>query len=164
MAGRSYGAVHIEADGIDFWPNEARVRVTAPRDPATGLATGRQQIQGISAWMNASDESRLTQDMLMKIWAALFANTVFNKVSVTWYVNEQKGANVLGNLEFKGSLTGWEFFNPGAHDSDISDGPMKGGMTIVDNKPESATMSNILVVQFAVVTTDTGYGALKFTK
>ena len=102
MAARTYGACHIEAGKIDLWPNEARVRIASPRDAATGLATGRHQIQGISAWVNASDESRMTQDVLMEVWKSMFANEMLGKVSITWFTNEAKGANVLANLEFQG--------------------------------------------------------------
>ena len=164
MAARTYGACHIEAGKIDLWPNEARVRIAAPRDAATGMATGRHQIQGISAWVNASDESRITQDVLMEVWKSMFANEMLNKVSITWFANEAKGANVLANLEFQGSVTGFEFFNPGNPTSDITDGPAKRGMSISDHRADSMMMSNIMVVQFAATTTDKGYGALKFTK
>jgi hypothetical protein len=164
MAARTYGACHIEAGKIDLWPNEARVRIAAPRDAATGMATGRHQIQGISAWVNASDESRITQDVLMEVWKSMFANEMLNKVSITWFANEAKGANVLANLEFQGSVTGFEFFNPGNPTSDITDGPAKGGMSISDHRADAMMMSNIMVVQFAATTTDKGYGALKFTK
>ena len=164
MAARTYGACHIEAGKIDLWPNEARVRILSPRDQATGQATGRHQIQGISAWVNASDESRITQDVLMEVWKSMFANEMLAKVSITWFTNEAKGANVLANLEFQGSVTGFEFFNPGTPNSDITDGPAKGGMSIADHKPEAMLMSNIMVVQFVATTTDKGYGALKFTK
>ncbi|HMI57179.1 MAG TPA: hypothetical protein VK511_03975, partial [Gemmatimonadaceae bacterium] len=88
MAARTYGACHIEAGKIDLWPNEARVRIVAPRDQATGKAAGRHQIQGISAWVNATDESRITQDVLMEIWKSMFANEMLNKVSITWFANE----------------------------------------------------------------------------
>jgi hypothetical protein len=164
MAARTYGACHIEAGKIDLWPNEARVRIAAPRDAATGMATGRHQIQGISAWVNASDESRITQDVLMEVWKSMFANEMLNKVSITWFANEAKGANVLANLEFQGSVTGFEFFNPGNPTSDITDGSAKGGMSISDHRADAMMMSNIMVVQFAATTTDKGYGALKFTK
>ncbi|MBK5188239.1 MAG: hypothetical protein JJD97_08325 [Gemmatimonadaceae bacterium] len=164
MAARTYGACHIEAGKIDLWPNEARVRIASPRDAATGMAAGRHQIQGISAWVNASDESRITQDVLMEIWKSMFANEMLDKVSITWYANEAKGANVLANLEFHGSVNGFEFFNPGSPTADITDGPAKGGMSILDHRPDVAPLSNIMVVQFAATTTDKGYGALKFTK
>ncbi|MDB4910775.1 MAG: hypothetical protein JWO39_1598 [Gemmatimonadetes bacterium] len=164
MPPRTYGACRIEAGKIDLWPNEARVRIMAPRDAATGQATGRHQIQGISAWVNASDESRITQEVLMEIWKSMFANQMLPKVSITWYTNEAKGANVLANLEFQGSLTGYEFFNPGNPDSDITDGPAKGGMSIIDHRPDAMMMSNILVIQFAATTTDTGYGSLRMSK
>ena len=100
----------------------------------------------------------------MEVWKSMFANEMLAKVSITWYTNEAKGANVLANLEFQGSVTGFEFFNPGTPMSDITDGPAKGGMSIADHKPEAMMMSNIMVVQFVATTTDKGYGALKFTK
>ena len=164
MAARTYGACHIEAGKIDLWPNEARVRIASPRDAATGLATGRHQIQGISAWVNASDESRITQDVLMEVWKSMFANELLAKISITWFTNEAKGANVLANLEFQGSVTAFEFFNPGSPTSDLTDSSGKGGMSIADHRAEAMLMSNIMLVTFAATTTDKGSGALKFTK
>lgn len=160
MAGSAtYKRVMVEIDGVKFFPIEARYSLKRDSNHV-GRRVGNSVAARAFIWADAHDVHAIAQDDTIALWKfATEANDPLHKVSITYYAED--GSKVLSNVEFKGWVSVFEYFNPtlsgnGAHQSaGMGGGPTAQALT---------GYNNLLYMEVTVTLDESAVNAHKFTK
>ena len=160
MAGSAtYKRVMVEVDDVKFYPVEARYALKRDSNHV-GRRVGNSVAAKAYIWADAHDVHAISQDDTIALWKfATETSDPLHKVSITYYAED--GSRVLSNVEFKGWISVFEYFNPALNGNGAISGAAMGG----GQAAHSMTgYNNLLYMELSVVLDESAVSAHKFTK
>ncbi len=159
MAGATYKRVMLEVDSVKCYPMEVKYALSRQANNV-GRRVGESLAGRAYVWVDAAHVDNLSQADQGELWKmSTESKDPLHKVSITYYLDDSD--KVLANIEFMGWVSVFQFSNP-----KVSLPPSGGGQmgAVSATTTASASFTNLLYLELAVVLDETNVSKHKFTK